>query len=67
MESVSQEITKTFKKNKIFPFYMRFDAVILADSIEILALSIKKNARLQVKPFSATFLMLTRYMVDHSV
>ena len=31
MESESQEITKNFRKNKIFPFYMRFDAIILAD------------------------------------
>ena len=31
MESVSQEITKNFRKNETFPFYMRFDAIILAD------------------------------------
>ena len=31
LENVSQEITKYFWKNKIFPFYMQFDAIILAD------------------------------------
>ena len=27
LESVCQEITKNFRKNKIFLFYMRFDAM----------------------------------------
>ena len=31
MESVIQEITENSRKIKIFPFYMGFDAILLAD------------------------------------